>query len=275
MRVKNHTSMPITLFGRDCATSQDDTYIGCAGSGSTFSIPIQLASLTHLRLAVRKSCIDCESAVHDISDYVTSEYVTALPSAPNTNRVIRTAILSHSLAKPDRFGLKSLRNLHFLLKVMTCPDGMCDVQIEPVLTLINLLPCQIQCQLGESVGRRTGLKGKQVVQTEEVSIDVARTAKLTSVDCRLKPHISIRLPGYRWTAWNRIVNRQSSSQTWLPLEDEQATLFDAHKEDTEHSTEYKTILHLDNKCTGGSSLNIIMSVEAGHSPTIRIYAQYW
>lgn len=87
--------------------------------------------------------------------------------------------------------------------------------------------------------------------------------------------ISVRLPGYRWSSWNKIINRTANSQTWLPLNDEQGTLFNAPKDQAEYLNEYKTIIHLDNKHTGGTGLDIIMSVEAGHSPSIRIFAQYW
>ena len=61
----------------------------------------------------------------------------------------------------------------------------------------------------------------------------------------------------------------------MPLQDEEDTLFEAHKENTGHANEYKTILHLDNKCTGGSCINLIMSILPGHCPIIKIYAQYW
>lgn len=70
------------------------------------------------------------------------------------------------------------------------------------------------------------------------------------------------------------MNRHANSQTFLPaLHDEQA--LDTHTENAKHVDEYKSIVHLDSKFTGGKCINIIMSVEAGHSPIIRVYAQYW
>ena len=87
--------------------------------------------------------------------------------------------------------------------------------------------------------------------------------------------ISVRLPGYRWSSWNKIINRHANSQTWLPPSDEEAALFNTPKDQAEYLNEYKTIVHLENKHTGGTGLDVIMSVEAGHSPSIRIFAQYW
>lgn len=71
------------------------------------------------------------------------------------------------------------------------------------------------------------------------------------------------------------MNREHISHTWRPTEEEEIFLFEASKDDADHVKEIKFILHLDHKCAGGDSINVIMSVEMGHSPIIRIYAQYW
>ena len=87
--------------------------------------------------------------------------------------------------------------------------------------------------------------------------------------------ISLFTLRYRWSSWQRIVNRQANTFTWRPTDEEEVTLFEAFKDDAEHAKEFKTIVHLDHKCAGGDSINVVMSVEMGHSPIIRIYAQYW
>lgn len=156
---------------------------------SATSVPIQLAStITHVRLASPNETSCDVDASKSIAGYVLSDRVTILPSSYNSDRTLRTAIMGHSTTT-DRHGLKSLRNQHFVLRLSSI-DGVCDIRIEPALTIVNLLPCEMQYQLGESVGRRTGLKGKQVVQTEETSIAVGKEASCVSVDCRLKPRKS-------------------------------------------------------------------------------------
>jgi hypothetical protein len=110
---------------------------------------------------------------------------------------------------------------------------------------------------------------------EELVVGTGKNAKCVSVDCLLQPHISVRLPGYRWSSWKRIVNSEANAQTWRPTDDEEVALFEAFKDDVEHAKEFKTIIHLDHKCIGSEPLNIVMSVSMGHSPVIRMYAQYW
>eukprot|EP00804_Cyclotella_cryptica_P006412 CCRYP_014275-RB/>CCRYP_014275-RB protein AED:0.05 eAED:0.05 QI:2525/1/1/1/0.91/0.84/13/302/2635 len=268
----NQTSIPLAFFGH-CVSWERDHFIGYAYPGSAINVPLQLASATHLRLAVPKdtSCMQDMSTLQ-IAECFASNRAMILSSGMDSNRILRTSILCDN-PSTDRHGLRALRNLHFLLR-LTSIEGVCEIHVDPALTIVNLLPCQVQCQLAESV-RFRGLKGRKVVQTEEVLIAVGKDAKCLSLDCSLKPHISIRLPGYRWSSWTRIVNRHANSQTWLPLQEEQVTLFDAYKDDVEHGNEYKTIVHLDNKCTGGASINLIMSVQTGHSPIIHFYSQYW
>jgi hypothetical protein len=183
----NNTQTPLVYFGY-CVSWKAERFIGRATPGSTINVPVQLASATHLLLAVPKRSTDIEgvSPLH-ISDCFPSERMMILSSGLDSNRILRTAILCD---RTDEHGLKSLRNLHFLLRLTTTNDGVCDIHIDPSLTLVNLLPCEIQCQLAESVSRHSGFKGKQVKQTEEISIPVGKEAKCLSLDCRLKPRKS-------------------------------------------------------------------------------------
>ena len=63
------------------------------------------------------------------------------------------------------------------------------------------------------------------------------------------------------------MNRESNPHTWRPTEE------DTYKDSTGHN-EFETIIHFDHKKEDGCSIDIIMSVEMGHSPTLKLYAQY-
>lgn len=274
LSIQNTCSIALAFFGY-CEPWNTDQFIAIAAPGATIHVPFRLASATHLKLAVPKEKTTCmnDTSILRLDECFVSNRMMILSCGLGSNRILRTFILCEDPNR-DRNGLRSLRNLHFMLRLTRSTEGSCDICVGPALTVVNLLPCQMQCQVAESISRRSGLKGRKVVQAEEFSIAVGKDAKCLSLDCRLKPHLSIRAPGYRWSAWTKIVNR-ANSETWQPLHDEQETLFDTCKDDAEHAKEYKTILHLDNKCAGGPSINLIMSVETGHSPIIRIYAQYW
>eukprot|EP00970_Alexandrium_tamarense_P017406 scaffold9505_cov202-Alexandrium_tamarense.AAC.2 len=254
LTLSNNTDVALAFFGY-CPSWQSDTFMGSVSPGSSYFVPIQLASVTHLRLAVQKKSPNksLEDGSNQTHDYFLSDRLMILPSAFTSDRILRTSILCE-------------QTYHFIL-FLKCTEGVCDIRVEPIVTVINLLPCQLQCQVG--VGRR------KVIQMEELVVGTGKNAKCVSVDCLLQPHISVRLPGYRWSSWKRIVNSEANAQTWRPTDDEEVALFEAFKDDVEHAKEFKTIIHLDHKCIGSEPLNIVMSVSMGHSPVIRMYAQYW
>ena len=64
------------------------------------------------------------------------------------------------------------------------------------------------------------------------------------------------------------MNRQSNSHTWRPTEEEEVALFEAYKDGAE--TEFKSIVHFDHKCKGGNSIDIVMSLEMSHVPTLKV-----
>lgn len=186
LTLTNNTTLPLAFFAHN-ALLDSEYFIGCSSPEHRLNVPVQLASVTHLRLAIPKiasSYIDNASELH-VSDCYLSEPVMILSSGLNSTRILRTAILCDSTAI-DENGLSSLKTLHFILKLKTI-EGVCEISIEPVMTLINLLPCQMQVQLGESVGRRATFQGKQVVQTEEILVAVGKEVKSLSVNSCLKP----------------------------------------------------------------------------------------
>lgn len=264
----NKTSTQLSFFGYSSSLNEDKL-IDSLPPESSIYVPIELAQITHIRLGTRKgSEMTMESSKNSMEDYFVTDRLMILPTGISTARVIRTWIDCDLI---DSNGLSSLKRLHFFLRIKS-QNGLCDVYIEPILRVLNLLPCQLVCQLGES---QNASNGRKIVPTDEVEIPVGKEAKCISVDCTQKPHISVRLPGTRWASWTRIVNRDQNSFTWRPTDEEESSLFESSPDAPNRGNEYKTILHLNNKCAGGNSVNIIISVETGHIPIIRVYAQYW
>ena len=184
LSVANNTPTHLVLFGY-CASWEVDQLIAVVNPGSTLDVSIQLANATHIRLGVPKdlSFVEDESTL-SINDCFSSGLVMILPSG--IDRVIRTSILCDGTST-DRHGLRRLTTLHFLLRLKTSEAGVAHIIVDPAARLINLLPCHMQCQLGESVGRRAACLGKQVVQTEELAVPAGKEANCMSLDCRLKP----------------------------------------------------------------------------------------
>ena len=190
----NKTSMKLSFFGF-CISWGNDEFIGCAEPGTSICVPIQLASTTHIRLGTPKPNVVQNEFQNLTNDCFLSDRLMILPTGNTSNKIIRTSIVCEHDTLRDTYGFLSIKKLHFLLNIK-CENGVCDLYVEPVLRVINLLPCQLLCHLGQIVDC-SAVKGRKIVQTEEILVPVGQDAKCLSVDCRLKPHISVRLPGYR------------------------------------------------------------------------------
>lgn len=267
VQIHNHTSMPLSFFG-SCHLWDTDKFIGNAAPGASLCVPLQLALSTHIRLAVPKMSLTPDNQKPTIKNFFSTDQLMILPTSLTSNRIIRASIF----CEHSSHGFLSMRNRHFLL-TLKCVDGVVDLIIEPALKVINLLPCEMQCQIGEMGSFRQGIS--KISPTEVFSLGAGSEAKCLSVDCTLCPHLSVRVPGYKWSCWKKIVNRESNSNTWRLTEEEELALFGAFKDSAEHAAEFKTVVHFDHTITGGVSLDIVMSIEIGHSPTVRFYAQYW
>eukprot|EP00957_Ditylum_brightwellii_P048206 3658348-Ditylum_brightwellii.AAC.1 len=67
---------------------------------------------------------------------------------------------------------------------------------------------------------------------------MAKEVKSISVDCiHNKLHISLKVPGYQWSYWQRIVNQRFNYYTWQPSEEEEDYLFQANLDDADHAGE--------------------------------------
>lgn len=108
-----------------------------------------------------------------------------------------------------------------------------------------------------------------------MTIASGEEGKCSALSPSAKPHISLRVPGYKWSGWQRIVNRKADSFTWRPNDSEEEWFLNWNKGDVDNADEFKTAIRFDRLGTIGDPLILILGVECGHSPTIRVYSQYW
>ena len=259
----NNTASNLTFFAFN-PSWDEEVIVGSAQPGEKIHVPISLASAIYFRLAKRKSSQPSSS----LSDYVTTERVIILPTSHNSTVWIRSSM---------RLGDVSETTLHFLL-LLKCIKGRVNIYVEPALRVLNLLPCQLECQLGEVLrpsdtrqpDSRRVISGKKtrIANVETIKVVSGKEGKCQAVNPASKPHISLRVPGYKWSGWQRIVNRKVDSCTWRPSEEEEDLY-------VKHAEEFKIMMHFERLGRSGDPLVLIMSVECGHSPTIRVYSQYW
>lgn len=267
VQIRNETGGPLIFFM--ASPSWNDTKkIGTAQTGDAINVPVSLATGVYLRLAKKVGIQEPES----IRDCLSSDDIMLLPPSHNSSTYTRASINLQDV---------SGTTLHFLVK-MVSDKGIVEVVVEPILRVVNLLPCQLECHLGEVlrpgdkrvadsrpvVGRRT----KKIANAENLKISSGKEGKSTALNPWFKPHISLRVAGYKWSAWHRIVNRKASSETWRPSDAEEDWQF---KGDADFAEEFKTIVHFERIGKFGDPLTLIFSVECGHCPTLRVYSQYW
>jgi len=251
LQLHNNTRMTLSFFGHSHHWN-DDQYIGNAAPGDYLSVPLLLASATHISFATLKETKNQGTSKRRIDDYFFTEPLMVLTTTEYArNRIIRTQLNSEEM----KHGILSIRKLHFVVTLKS-DAGIVDVHIEPALRVVNLLPCELQCKLGEISSVR---EFKKVLQTGTLfSLKAGQDEACLAVDCTLAPHISIRVPGFRWSQYQKIVNR-TNSQTWQ-LTEEEELLFD-FKEGSE--SEFESIVHFERSHEGGDSLDIVMSIEMG------------
>ena len=270
--IHNSTSIPLFFFLYS-PSWDEEKLAGSAEPNEELCVPVLLASAVYLRLAKQRS----KRSSSNLHDFDSSDRNLMLPTSYNSDNLTHTSIKLNGVSDT---------HLHFLLKVKS-KKGIVDIWIQPVLKVVNLLPCQLECQLGEvlrpserrQVDNRSVIsRGKKfrIANVETMKVASGKEGKCVALNPGSKPHISLRVPGYRWSAWQRIVNRKSNSLTWQPSEAEEEIHIYADRGDVEdYAEEFKTTVHFDRLGKSGDSLVLIISVEAGHSPTLRVYSQYW
>lgn len=270
--IHNATASRLSFFVSS-PSWDEEKLVGTVEPADTAHVPVALASALYLRLA--KNVSGNLSTL--VTDYVTSERVMILPTSYNSNVWVRSCM---------RLGDVSESSFHFLLKI-TSNKGIVDIFVEPVLRVVNLLPCQLECQLGEllcpsesrQADSRPSLpagKKKRIASVETLTVPSGKEGKCISVNPASKPHISLRVPGYKWSCWQRVVNRKADSCTWRPDDGEEDLYLNFNRGDVDQAEEFRMTVRFDR--LGDASrdpLVLILGVECGHSPTVRVYAQYW
>ena len=269
--VKNATAAPISFFVY-CPSWDEDIYIGTADPGMDQCVPVNLASsAVYMRLAKRSGSQEPQS----IRDCISSKRFIILPTSHTSSNFVRTSMDLKDVSRTT---------LHFLVEIQST-HGIVDITIHPVLRLINLLPCQLECQFGEVIGkhdnriadkRETIGRQKKIAKCETLTIASGKEGACTAISPWRAPHVSLRVPGYEWSRWHRIVNRKANSYTWRPSEKEEES-HSCPKSDADIADELKTVVHFRRVGVNndGDPLNLIFSVECDHCPTLRVYSQYW
>ena len=271
INLHNCTSISLHFFAYSYSWERE-MMIGSTHPGGNLSIPILFSSATYLRLATIKE--NSSVASQSLMDYHYSDKLVILPTSNTSSVFLRTSLKRKNKKASLTNNTSNSDKLHFLVHIQT-KKGVTDIYVEPVLRVVNLLPCHLQYQLGEAIERNGKDSERFITKREEQDICIGKESQSGAIDPKLKPHISLRIPGYRWSTWQRIVNRKANSHTWQPPASEEDLLYEANKEDADHADEYKTIVKFERSVVGGEPLHLILSVEVGHCPTLRIYAQYW
>lgn len=276
--VHNNTATDLSVFVS--SPSWEEVGLGIIKAGMNFPIPIKYANATYMKLGIPrdKSAWKSPTVKKNMS---MSRLIMITPTGNTSSAFVRTVINVNRTNGHEVFmGVETDRSVHLLIHI-TSLRGVVDVRIGPVLKVLNLLPCQVECELGEvndesidEMRRVIGPKGRKVSGREHLVIEAGAEAKGVGVNPCLKPHISLRLPSYHWSSWHRIVNGQSRSHTWQPVDTEEEWHMNTSASDADYADEFKSIVFFERRGSG-DPLNIIISVEMGHCPTIRVYAQYW
>ena len=263
-----HNKAGLTLTCLLSSPSWEEVSLGDVESGGKLPVPVRFANATFLRLLAGKD---------DPKETWSSRRVMIMPSGYSSSSMQRV-VLTHQLTETEDCR-------HVLVHVVS-KNGLVDITFEPMIRLVNLLPCQLECEVGEALESSdfrhddknrhvVGQKRRRVVARETVSVVSGTEGCISAVDPSLKPHVSLRVPGYQWSSWHRIVNRKANSHTWQPSDSEADWHVNITEGDTDYAEEFKSIVFFERIGGKGDSLNLILSVEAGHCPRLRVYAQYW
>lgn len=272
LRCSNRSGTPLSIF-LFCPSWVEDVFAGTLQPTEELCVPLHLASAVFMRLALPIVSKGDRSSIHRGK---CTDRFCILPTSHTSTSLLRiTMELTDDVSRT---------RLHFVVRIDS-NHGLVDVFIDPVLKLVNLLPCALECQFGElvngggSVRKNADIRpilgkkdsaAKRVALCETLNVEPGKESSCIALTPWKKPHISLRVPGYEWSAWHRIVNRKPNDDTWRPPDEEE----DFHLS-SKGDGEYKTCVRFDRLISGGDCLNVVLSVESGHCPTIRVYSQFW
>lgn len=268
VRIKNATAARLCFFVFS-PSWDEDKIVGTAKAGEFVHLPVTYAAAVYMRIG--KSAGSHEP--HSLSECVFSDRFSIVPTSHTSTSFVRT-----------HMDLKDVSGtiLSFLIEIKS-DKGVVDIVVDPVFRLVNLLPCQLECQIGQ-IGRFTESKSERtrsssttktrpVTKTETLTLQSGTEGACTAVIPWFKPHISLRVPGYKWSTWKRIVNKKADS-SWRPSEVDEGWHFTS-KGDAEFAEEFKILVRFERLGKSGDPLTLLLSVACGHCPTLRIYSQYW
>lgn len=274
----NNSGSDLALFLS--SPSWEEISLGLCQAGETLPVPIRYAGATYVRLGVPKNRRPGQSPINK-KNVSMSRRIMIVPTGNTSSALVRTVInVNPSGGKEVFMGQDTDTFLHLQIHIIS-EKGIVNIRVEPVVKIWNLLPCELECELGEvdydgedEARRVVGPRGRRVSKKEHMKLAVGGEGKGVGVNPCLKPHISLRLPGYHWSSWHRIVNRQASSNTWQPSDTEVEWHMNSVESDADYADEFKSIIFLQREGSG-DPLNVIVSVEMGHCPIIRVFAQFW
>lgn len=268
VRIFNTTASPLVFFAYTPSWDEDQ-YIGSCAAGKSLDVPVLYASTAYMRIGKRAST----QRKISLSECVYTDRFAVVPTAHTSSSYLRT-----SLDLKDVHGT----TLHYLVELKVT-NGMLDIIVDPVFRVKNLLPCQLECRVGQvtlrqksraTPGSRQKRLSAEVTKTETLTVSSGKEDTCSAVSPFRRPHISFRVPGYEWSDWKRIVNRKLDN-TWQPADVEEEWQF-SPKEEKDFEDEVKFLVRFVRySFDAGDPLILIMSVTSGHCPVISVYAQYW
>jgi hypothetical protein len=273
--IKNLTQIHLSVLGY-CQSWNNDEFLGHVGSQSEWPVPVHFSTMTHLRLAIiGENSIndnDLANGGHVEEDYVNalSDYILVIPKKSKSSTVSRLSIsLGDSMS--EIFDLPT--KIHFTVKLIS-EAGHTTVEINPVVRIRNLLPCPLQFRMSEGIIQGLIDTDHESPYSEEQYIEAGMECSSIAVDSTLNPYVAFRVPGYRWSNEQRIVNRKFALSSWRPaIEDEN----NQHSNDASAANveEYATIVQFERLTYGGDTLTLILEITPGDCPLLQVYAQYW
>ena len=280
--IHNHTNMKLTIFAYHCGWDADKI-VGSFSSSEILYLPISMLPIGYIRLGKIRSSTIISSTNNTLDSYHLSKRLMIIPVTPTSTSIHRTLIKIDETDSGTDIGAKGQSLLHFLVR-LDSHNGISNIYIEPVLKILNLLPCQLSYRLGDNINKENNyvlgyeeesMSRRSFFVNEDNKVDIGNESKCFSINPRLKPHISFRIPGYKWSSWSRIVNRKRAYETWKMTLDEDDLESLPSFEINDSTDEFKSIVRFEPLHRNSQSITVLVSTECGHCPTIKIYAQYW
>lgn len=268
LTLHNRTNLDLSLLGYSLSWEQDHLF-GLVGADKKLSVPLHLSCLTHIRLAIDEMKRTTPSEVLLDDSLSCSDHILIIPKSSESQSIFRASIVL-DYAKSSQENLPQI--LHFSV-ALVCQSGCTTITVDPILYVQNLLPCPLQFRLFEGDEDGNELSLDKLILDEQ-TLDVGMKSSSMAVDSSQNPFISFRVPGYRWSKQQRIINRRLALCTWRPGEKDDINHL-ALPDSNENGDTYTTSIHFDRLTYGGDPLEIVLEVVPGDRPLLRVFAQYW